>query len=88
MADFNLSLSELRAIIQETVKDALSENRPDTAKPFIKGIHELAKFLRVSPARAQQLKNEGAFPYWQDGRTVLFDPEKVREAMNKFSKRA
>ena len=50
-------------------------------QPFIKGIHELAVFLKVSPARAQKLKNEGAFPYWQDGRTLLFDPDAVRKAM-------
>jgi hypothetical protein len=50
-------------------------------QPFIKGIHELATFLKVSPARAQKLKNEGIFPYWQDGRTLLFDPDAVRKAM-------
>jgi hypothetical protein len=54
-------------------------------QPFIKGIHELAAFLKVSPARAQKLKNEGAFPYWQDGRTLLFDPNKVREAMQNYN---
>jgi len=89
----NISLTqvspiELRAIIKEVVSDAMVNIKSQKAQPFIKGIHELAKFLRVSPARAQQLKNEGAFPYWQDGRTVLFDPEKVREAMNQVSKGA
>jgi hypothetical protein len=58
-----------------------SHSQQDKARqePFIKGIHALANFLKVSPAKAQQLKNKGAFPYWQDGRTILFDPVKVRE---------
>jgi len=78
------SESELRNLIFEVVKTALSEQETPTKPPekFIKGIHELAKFLQVSPARAQKLKNEGAFPFWQDGRTLLFDPQKVRLSMN------
>ena len=77
------SENELRTLIFDVVKSALSnQGTPDkTPEPFIKGIHQLAKFLQVSPARAQKLKNEGVFPYWQDGRTLLFDPDKVREAM-------
>jgi hypothetical protein len=74
---------ELQQMIEQAVSRAIQrpgEHRPP-GKPFIKGIHELAKFLNVSPARAQKLKNEGAFPFWQDGRTLLFDPEKVRAAM-------
>jgi hypothetical protein len=63
----------------------LSTDKFKKPEPFIKGIHELAKFLRVSPARAQKLKNEGVIPYWQDGRTLLFDPEKVREAMSSIN---
>lgn len=68
----------------ETLLLDIKHGEPKAQKekqPFIKGIHELAKFLKVSPVRAQKLKNEGAFPYWQDGRTLLFDPDKVREAM-------
>lgn len=56
-------------------------NEPQSNQPFIKGIHELSKFLRCSPSRAQKLKNEGRFPFFQDGRTLLFDPEQVRRAM-------
>ena len=73
---------ELTRIINDAVRTAMpQEVRESTPQPFIKGIHELAKFLRVSPVRAQKLKNEGVFPYWQDGRTLLFDPDKVRAAM-------
>lgn len=86
---FPYNEKELKELIYNTVRTALS-NHEATApastppQPFIKGIHELAKFLKVSPARAQKLKNEGVFPYWQDGRTLLFDPEKVKQAMNKL----
>lgn len=54
-----------------------------TQPQFIKGIHGLAAFLQISPARAQKMKNENVFPYFQNGRTLLFDPEKVREVMFK-----
>jgi len=74
---------ELTQIINNAVRAAMpQEIRESTPQPFIKGIHELAAFLKVSPARAQKLKNEGVFPYWQDGRTLLFDPDKVRAAMS------
>lgn len=73
---------ELTRIINDAVRAAMpQEVRESTPQPFIKGIHQLAAFLKVSPARAQKLKNEKVFPYWQDGRTLLFDPDKVRAAM-------
>ncbi len=79
------SESELKTLVYVAVKAALDEQESTNQdpQPFIKGIHELAKFLRISPARAQKLKNKGVFPFWQDGRTLLFDPEKVRQAMTK-----
>lgn len=78
-------LSSIEAILIELKNNHQSPATPP--QPFIKGIHELSRFLQVSPARAQKLKNEGAFPYWQDGRTLLFDPNKVREAMGKLNNR-
>jgi len=48
---------------------------------YIKGIHELASYLRISPTKAQKLKNDGVIPCFQDGRTIFFDPAKVMEAM-------
>lgn len=73
---------ELKQMIHEAVRRSMPTSLNEAApQPFIKGIHELAKFLRVSPVRAQKLKNEGVFPYWQDGRTLLFDPEQVRSVM-------
>ncbi|MFC2111192.1 hypothetical protein ACFLQ5_01935 [Bacteroidota bacterium] len=52
--------SELRTLIFEVVIEALQDHNLGKApikkhKP-IKGIHELAKFLGVSPSRAQKLK--------------------------------
>jgi hypothetical protein len=82
-----ISHDELTKLISNAVRDAMpAEIQQATKKPFIKGIHQLATFLQVSPVRAQKLKNEGAFPYWQDGRTLLFDPDQVRDAMNKTKK--
>lgn len=83
--------SALKTLIYDVVRTALSNHGETTStqtqkEPPIKGIHQLAKFLKVSPARAQKLKNEGAFPYFQDGRTLLFDPDKVRSAMSKTNK--
>jgi hypothetical protein len=77
-----VTIDELDRIIQDAVKAAIPEQpAPPAPKTIIKGIHELASFLGVSPSRAQKLKNDGVFPYFQDGRLVLFDPKKVREAM-------
>ena len=87
MIVLQLTQDELTKIISEAVRIAMPQGiKESTPQPFIKGIHELAKFLRVSPVRAQKLKNEGAFPYWQDGRTLLFDPDKVRQSMQKLNK--
>jgi hypothetical protein len=79
-----IQVSELKLsqIIQDAVQSAMPQDfKQSEPQPFIKGIHELAAFLKVSPARAQKLKNENVFPFWQDNRTLLFDPDKVRAAM-------
>jgi len=78
---------ELEQLLTEIVRaNVPSEIRTSTPQTYIKGVHELARFLRVSPARAQQLKNEGIIPYFQDGRTCLFDPDSVRSALSKHNK--
>lgn len=83
--------SELKTLIYDAVKDALADQgsaKTSTAnKPPIKGIHELAKFLGISPSRAQKLKNEGVLKYWQDGRLVFFDPEEVMKVMRTMQKK-
>jgi hypothetical protein len=81
-----LTKEELSGIIVDAVRTAMqtNTNEPVYSKPFIKGTHELAEFLGVSTVTAQKLKNEGVFPYFQDGRTVLFDPIKVKIAMEEY----
>jgi len=82
MVILQITPDELKQLISDAVLQAVAPHTThqiQTSEPFIKGIHALAKFLDVSPVKAQQLKNKGAFPYWQDGRTILFDPVKVRE---------
>lgn len=57
----------------------------NTFKEFepIRGIHGLAEFLGVSPVTAQKIKNSGKIPFVQYERVILFDPEKVMEALEK-----
>ncbi len=82
--------SELTQIVQDAVQSIVFENalkpNPEKPKSFIRGIHGLAKFLKVSPARAQKLKNEGVISCWQDGRVVLFDPDRVTADLMKSNK--
>ncbi len=83
-----LTKEELVSIITDAIKAAMPTILNETtSKPFIKGIHELGIFMGVSPTRAQKLKNEGIIPYFQDGRTVLFDPIKVKIAMNEYQQK-
>ncbi len=83
-----LNKSELTQIVQDAVKDvvAAKSRHPDQPKQFIRGIHGLAKFLGVSPTRAQKLKNDGVISCWQDGRVVLFDPDRVTADLMKSNK--
>jgi hypothetical protein len=81
-----LTKEELSEIVNEAVRSAISgESVQTNPEQLIKGIHALAKFLHISPSRAQKLKNEGVVPYFQDGRMVLFDPVKVWEGMQAFN---
>lgn len=80
-----ISEDELRTIIRQELSTqapgaVTTPAAPET--PTIRGIHQLAKFLNISPSRAQSLKNQGLIPFFQSGRTVLFDPAKVRQALS------
>jgi len=82
-----VSTEELDNIIQNAVKVALSNQvKSSHSQPHIKGTHQLAKFLGISVSKAQKLKNEGIVPFFQNERLVLFDPDKVREAMSNYNK--
>ena len=82
-----------RSILKEELQKILSESNlsqstilsKDSKKP-IRGILGLAKFLNVSNTTAQALKNSGKLPFSQVGRVVLFDPDKVMEAMDQNNK--
>lgn len=77
-----VSRDELEEIVSKAVRAAmLGLQNQVVPKTQIKGIHELAEFLKISPGRAQKLKNEEVIPCFQDGRLVLFDPDKVMKAM-------
>ncbi len=77
---------EIIKIVGDTVREEMRNvTTSPSPKTHIKGIHELATYLKVSPPRAQKLKNEGVFPYFQDGRLILFDPDKVQEAMANYN---
>jgi len=89
--NYGFEESALKTLIYDVVRTALSNHGATASTPPvhekpIKGIHELAKFLRISSTRAQKLKNEGVFPYWQDGRILFFDPDKVRATISKTVK--
>lgn len=81
-----LTKKELQELITEAVKSGIPSNTsPSEPDKFLKGIHNLAKYLQISPSRAQKLKNEGIIPYYQNGRTLLFEPSKVREALFNYT---
>lgn len=91
MIVLQFSEDEFRAILNDVVCDALNNSiRSESSEkePHIKGIAGLSKFLGVSHSRAQALKNSGIFPHFQQGRLILFDTAKVREAMAIYNKRA
>ena len=79
---------ELDRIVQKAVRDAISNQiAPTEAKQHIKGTHQLALYLGISVSKAQKLKNEGVIPFFQNERLVLFDPDKVREAMANYNQK-
>ena len=81
-----ITVDEFKKILNETVRAALPlESKVSTNQPHIKGTHQLAKFLGISVSKAQKLKNEGIIPCFQNERLVLFDPDKVREAMANYN---
>ena len=76
-----LAISQYLAGRKTESTEAISKKR------FIKGIHQLAEFLDISPARAQKLKNDGVVKGVQNGRLILFDPEQVIESFNNYNKK-
>lgn len=79
----SLSRTEFVEAVGIAVEQALTriESAAKQKPKVIKGIRGLAAFIPCSLSKAQQLKNEGKIPFYQDGRLILFDPDQVREAL-------
>ncbi len=82
---FTLTIGELIELIKGLLHDKV-EVKSQIPRPPIKGIQALAIYLGVCPAKAQSLKNKGIITYFQNDRTVLFNPDKVDEIMKLTSK--
>ena len=82
---YTLTVGELVNIITDNLPKNIEVKTNKPRQP-IKGIHALAKYLGVCPAKAQSLKNSGVLPYFQNGRIVLFDCDKVDEVMQSMKK--
>jgi hypothetical protein len=91
MIVLTFSQDEFQTMLTNAITTALAapSARAEGASPetHIKGIKGLSEFLKVSHSRAQALKNSGIFPHFQAGRLILFEPKKVREAMEAYTKR-
>ena len=82
MTIIQISRDELNKIVTDAVRSVLGTN-PMSLEPEkpIKGIANLAAFLGVSVSTAMKLKKQKVIPCFQSAKLVLFDPVKVREAM-------
>ena len=76
---YTLTIGEFLNLLKSNTPPP-SEQAPKE-KITIKGIHELATFLKVSVVTAQTIKNSGKIPYSQFNRTILFDGDAVLQAM-------
>lgn len=77
--EFLTIFREMNKIINQNGLSIAYQQKPQQEP--IRGIEGLAKFLKCSPVTAQKLKNSGKIPYSQYGRIVMFDPDKVMEAL-------
>lgn len=83
----------LLEMAKDNIKDSIFRNNKvdsqptNDPQPYIRGIHRLAKYLGISPTMAQKLKNEGIFGCFQYDKTVLFEKQKVKEALNNYNKK-
>ena len=82
---FSLTVQELVDILKSELKTEQTPTIKKESKP-IRGIHGLAKAFGISPVTAQKLKNSGKIPYSQYGRVVLFEYDKVFEAISHIKK--
>jgi hypothetical protein len=78
---YTFTMGEFIDVVKSELNNEPQQITEQKEKILIRGIHGLAKFLGTSPVTAQALKNSGKIPYSQYGRVILFDGEKVLEAM-------
>ena len=71
-------------IKQQPVKNQPTDTDPE---PYIYGIIGLSKFLKCSTVTAQKIKNSGKVPFSQNERTIIFEKEKVLNALSNTKKR-
>jgi hypothetical protein len=83
---FSLTVGEWLIINNENKPIDVKVAEHKLPRQPIKGIHALAAYLGVCPAKAQSLKNSGILPYFQNGRIVLFDCDKIDEVMYTLKK--
>ncbi len=68
------------------VREEVSEAPPRLQRPFdtegrLKGLSELAAFLGCSRSAAQKYKLNGTIPFYENGRSLYFYEDEVREAV-------
>ena len=74
----------LHATLGDFVEAMRQASRAEEEKPeprLVHGIAGLASILGCSIPTAQKMKNSGRVPYIQEGRKIVFEVEKVLEAM-------
>jgi excisionase family DNA binding protein len=73
----NVSVEELRALVREVVREALSERpSPSSASPLVSR-HELARLLGVSAATVTRMTAEG-MPHVFAGASPRYSADEVR----------
>lgn len=73
----------MREVLAECSISKPAEVDENKDKKYEYGIAGLARILDCSITTAQKWKNSGKIPYKQIGRKVIFDVDKVLEAVSK-----
>lgn len=68
------------------IREEVPEAPPRLERPFdtegrLKGLSELAAFLGCSRSAAQKYKLNGTIPFYENGRSLYFYEDEVREAV-------
>jgi excisionase family DNA binding protein len=88
MADallIQISKDELKALIQEAVKDVVKERQPvkvvqPDADPLLK-IGEICKILQVSKVTIHQWKKQGKIPFHRISNRIFFKRSEILESL-------